>query len=205
MLFQIPSNLTITRVHPGRYLSFWVAAWSIVGLCHAFVHSFGSLLAVRFFLGVCDAPFLVGSIHLLSSWYPTQELALRMSIILGCLIITLTLVGPISTGIFSGLESKLGWRGWRWLYLIFGLCGVVIAVLGFILLPSYPSDKQGCWWLTSEQSTLAAARIDEDRVGEKTVAKDKLWSGFKDAWKDKKTWLFVSCPIHSFCNLCSLL
>lgn len=148
-------------------------------------------MTVRFFLGVSDAPFFVGATHLLSSWYTTREMALRMSILFGCLIISLTLVGPLSASIFSGLDGKLGWRGWRWLYLIFGLGGLFIAAVGLVFLPSYPTCTKKPWWLTSEQKSVGKVRMDEDRVGEKKVNHNKLWDGFKDACKDKRTWMFV--------------
>jgi sugar phosphate permease len=60
MLAQLPSNMILTRVRPSIYLPCCVLVWSCVSAATAGVSSFGGLIAVRFFLGIVEAPFFPG-------------------------------------------------------------------------------------------------------------------------------------------------
>jgi hypothetical protein len=51
---QVPSNMLITRIKPGIYMSAWMAIWAVVSACTALVQSFGGLVACRFFLGITE-------------------------------------------------------------------------------------------------------------------------------------------------------
>lgn len=53
---QIPSNMLITRIKPGIYMSSWMLVWAVVSACTALVQSFGGIVAARFFLGITEAP-----------------------------------------------------------------------------------------------------------------------------------------------------
>lgn len=83
---QIPSNMLITRIKPGIYMSSWMLVWAIVSGCTALVQNFGGLVAARFFLGITEvgsftfsksnhiltalqAPFYPGATYMLSIFY----------------------------------------------------------------------------------------------------------------------------------------
>lgn len=53
---QIPSNMLITRINPGIYMSAWMLVWAVVSACTALVQNFGGIVAARFMLGVTEAP-----------------------------------------------------------------------------------------------------------------------------------------------------
>lgn len=194
-LFQLPSNLVIAhpKVHPGIYLSFACLGWSLVALCHAFAKNYAQLLAVRFLLGVFDAPYAVGTFYLLSCWYTKKEMATRLALLLVGYIMTMLSVGPAAVGILRGLAGVNDWMGWRWVYVVFGSMGAGVSVWGLWMLPGETSRADGrkVWWLTEAEYEFARVRIEEDRVGEKKVEKRKIWTGFKDAVKDLRMWVFV--------------
>jgi len=110
------------------------------------------------------------------------------------MIATLTFIGPISAVIISVLYGINGWKGWRWLYLIFGCAGLGVAVLGVLLLPDYPGEGKitSRFWVSGETMQVAGRRMREDRVGEKLVERRRLWTGCRDAVKDVRVWVFVS-------------
>lgn len=56
VLMQIPSNMLITRIKPGIYMSGWMVVWALVSACTALVTNFGGLVACRFMLGITEAP-----------------------------------------------------------------------------------------------------------------------------------------------------
>jgi MFS family permease len=57
MLAQLPSNMLLTRVRPSIYLPLCAAIWSCVSAATAGTQNYGGLIAVRFFLGIVEAPF----------------------------------------------------------------------------------------------------------------------------------------------------
>jgi hypothetical protein len=57
---QIPSNMILTKVRPSLYMPFWVCVWSCISAATAGTTSFGGLVAVRFCLGIAEAPFFPG-------------------------------------------------------------------------------------------------------------------------------------------------
>lgn len=54
LIMQLPSNMLITRVPPSLYLSSAMTLWGVVSTCNSATHSFGALVAVRFFLGFVE-------------------------------------------------------------------------------------------------------------------------------------------------------
>ena len=60
---QVPSNLLVSKIkYPAWYICFAVGVWGVISACTAAVHSFGALMACRFFLGFVEAVFFPGMI-----------------------------------------------------------------------------------------------------------------------------------------------
>lgn len=78
ILGQIPSNMVITRVRPSIYMGGFMAAWAVVSALTAICTDYTSLVLVRFFLGVVEAPYYPGALYLLSIFYTRKELATRI-------------------------------------------------------------------------------------------------------------------------------
>lgn len=55
LIFQLPSNILITRLRPASYLSGCCIAWSIIAACHAAMHNYAQYLVVRLLLGIAEA------------------------------------------------------------------------------------------------------------------------------------------------------
>jgi MFS family permease len=56
VLMQVPSNMLITKVRPGMYMSVWMLVWAAVSGCTALVTNYAGLVVCRFFLGITEAP-----------------------------------------------------------------------------------------------------------------------------------------------------
>lgn len=78
ILGQIPSNMVLTRVRPSIYMGTFMAAWAIVSAFTAMCKDYTSLVLVRFFLGVVEAPYYPGALYILSIFYTRKELATRI-------------------------------------------------------------------------------------------------------------------------------
>ncbi|KAI0167044.1 MFS transporter [Hypoxylon sp. FL1284] len=186
VLMQIPSNMLITRVKPGIYMSGCMFLWAVVSACTAAVKSYGGLVACRFFLGIAEAPFYPGATYIFAIYYTHNEMAARVGLMYCGQLLATAFTGLISAGIFAGMDGLRGLTGWQWLFIIEGAITAFVAILGLWLLPNTLEDTP---WLTTEESKLVQARIERDKLGD-ALGKVTALEGLKQACKDKRTWLF---------------
>ncbi|RYP37776.1 hypothetical protein DL767_002791 [Monosporascus sp. MG133] len=193
VLMQIPSNMLITRIRPGIYMSGWMLVWAAVSACTALVHNFGGLVACRFMLGITEAPkFYPGATYMLSIFYTRKEVASRIAILYCAQILATGVSGLIAAGIFEGMHGLSGLTGWRWLFIVEGAVTALVALFGFFLLPNTPLTTH---WLKAEERELAHARMERDKLGD-SLEQASTMEGLKQAAKDKRTWLF--CLMQNF-------
>lgn len=202
MLMQIPSNMLLTRTRPSVYIPAWTALWSIISSCTAAASSYQHLIAIRFFLGIAEAPFFPGAMYLLSCWYPRHQLARRTAVLYSALILATAFSGLIAAGVFSGLDGARGMAGWQWLFIIEGAASFFAAIVAFLLIPDFPGQKSGIcrWLLTDLEQKVAVERMELDRVSQ-PQAEQTVWVGLSLAVKDIKTWIFVSATSPPSCAL----
>ena len=109
ILMQVPSNLFLDRIgKPAIYLPACMVIWGTISSLTAAVHSFGGLLACRFFLGFIEAAYFPGCLFFLSSWYTRKELAFRTAILYSGSLISGAFSGLIAAGIVGGLDGGRG-------------------------------------------------------------------------------------------------
>ncbi|TVY38349.1 putative transporter [Lachnellula subtilissima] len=185
LLGQVPSNMILNRVKPAWFMGGFMMAWALVSTLTCLVKDYHSMLAVRFLLGVVEAPFYPGALYMISQFYTRKEVATRMSIFYTGNMLASAFSGLISAGVFSGLDGVHGWEGWRWLFLIQGVITIFFAIVGIFLLPNAPLDT---WWLTPAQRQLAHVRIERDITGRR--AGTSTVTGLWEAVTDYRTWLF---------------
>lgn len=193
MLMQLPSNMIITRVRPSIYLAFWVCVWSCISAATAAANNYGHLIAIRFLLGIAEAPFFPGVFFLLSCWYTRKELALRTAILYSGLVLATAFSGLIAAGVFAGLDGVRNMAGWRWLFLIEGVASFIIGIAAAFILPDLPEASTGSvsWLFSSEEKAVAVERIRREKPSSSEEEKHSVWYGLKLAVEDYRTWIFV--------------
>ncbi|KAJ5020572.1 glycoside hydrolase superfamily [Bipolaris maydis] len=191
VLMQVPSNMLITRIKPGIYMSSWMFVWAIVSACTALVQNFGGMVACRFFLGITEAPFYPGATYMLSIFYTRREVATRIALLYCAQILATGLSGLIAAGVFQ-MDGLRGIAGWRWLFIIEGAVTAFVAIFGFFMLPNTPLTTR---WLSPRERELAHARMERDRIGDSTDDVSMM-DGLKQACRDPRTWLF--CLMQNF-------
>lgn len=113
-------------------------------------------------------------------------MAMRVGLMYCGQLLATGFTGLISAGVFAGMDGLRGLTGWQWLFVIEGSFTALVAVLGFWLLPNTPDDT---FWLNDEERKLIRARIEGDKISD-ALSKSSTWEGLKEAFKDKRTWLF---------------
>ncbi|KAI1391137.1 MFS transporter [Hypoxylon trugodes] len=186
VLMQVPSNVLITRIKPGIYMSGCMFLWAVVSACTASVKGYGGLIACRLFLGIAEAPFYPGATYILAIYYTHSEMATRVGLMYCGQLLATGFTGLISAGVFAGMDGLRGLTGWQWLFIIEGALTAFVALLGFWLLPNLPEDT---YWLSAEECKLVRARIERDKISD-ALSEVSAWEGLKQAFKDERTWLF---------------
>ncbi|OAR02239.1 hypothetical protein LLEC1_06145 [Akanthomyces lecanii] len=191
ILMQIPSNLLLNKMgKPGIYLPACMMIWGVISTATAAVHSFGGLLACRFFLGFVEAAYFPGCLYYLSCWYTRKELGVRTTYLYAGSLISGAFSGLISAGITGNLDNARGLRAWRWLFLIEGVITIAVAIAAVFVLPNFPRTTP---WLTEQEVAMAVWRLEHD-IGEDDWVNSEeqtFFQGFTAAVKDVKMWVLL--------------
>ncbi|RAK79984.1 putative MFS transporter [Aspergillus fijiensis CBS 313.89] len=192
LLMQIPSNMFMSspKIRPSLFMSVCMASWAIVSALTALTKNYVSLVLVRFFLGVTEAPFYPGALFLLSLFYTRKEIALRISILYTGNIVATAVAGLIAAATFAALDQKHHLKGWQWLFIIEGVVTFFIAALGLLMLPDHPLTTR---WLTPAERQLAHDRITRDTVAHAAPGPEtsRTWTALRDALRDPRLYLLA--------------
>jgi MFS family permease len=115
----VPSNLFLNKIGlPAIYLPCCMIVWGVISATTGAVHSYGGLIAVRFFLGFVEAAYFPGVLFFLSSWYTRKELGLRTALLYSgrnsLFLIILSIVRDLSIiNRFSNIWSVF-WSHYCW-------------------------------------------------------------------------------------------
>lgn len=160
-LFEVPSNLMMTKVGARRWIARILFTWGTIATCMALVVGPKSFLVMRFLLGMAEAGFFPAVILYLTYWFPSRYRARIISTFMLSIPISLAVGAPLSTLLLE-LDGMLGLKGWQWLFIIEGIPGVLLVGVVLKYLPDSP--KQAAWltdaeraWLTRELEADAKA------------------------------------------------
>ncbi len=132
-LFQVPGGWMGDRWGPRRVLTFAVIWWSIFTALTAIAPTLplvnligimGSLVVVRFLIGIGEAAALPNFNRSIANWHPPQERGLGIGITIGGIGIGSALTPPVTAWIMVNY-------GWQTAFYAAGLLGLVIALLWY--------------------------------------------------------------------------
>lgn len=155
-----PANMIMKKIGPKAWLSFLTFGFGIVTMCQGFVHSFEGMVAVRIFLGLCEAGVLPGIMYTLASFYRRHELTTRMGYLSAVVSLSGAFGGLLATG-FSRIPSFGILHTWRHVFFFEGLITAIIG-LSVLFLPNSVATSS---FLTEEERAYACTRlIDEAKA-----------------------------------------
>ncbi|KAI0647385.1 MFS general substrate transporter [Trametes meyenii] len=158
VLFEIPSNILLKRFRPHVWLPLCMFLFGLITILQGFTHSFGGLVAARFFLGLAEAGFLPGCCYLIAMWYKREEVQKRFSFFHS----SATLAGGVG-GLLASAIGKMdgirGYHGWRWIFILEGAFTVVVAILAYFVVPDFLEDVR---WLSDGEKAAVKARLYDD-------------------------------------------
>ncbi|GAA5975355.1 hypothetical protein JCM11641_005950 [Rhodosporidiobolus odoratus] len=165
VVFEFPCQMLNKWMGPGRSIPLLSFCFGSLTFAVAYCPTFGSVVAVRFLLGIAEGAIFPGLAFYLSRFYRKDELGFRLA----CYIVCAPLAGAVGGLLASGI-LKLNPIGsvhsWRLIFFVEGLISMGIAVCSWFLLPDRPET---CRWLSEEERALAEARIKSENVGQTDV------------------------------------
>lgn len=182
VLFEIPSNIILSKVGARRWIARIMISWGIVAIGMAFVQNATQLYIMRLLLGAAEAGFTPGIIYFLSQWFPNRNRARAMSFFYIAAALASVIGLPLS-GALLEMHGIGGFAGWRWLFFIEGIPAFL---LGFVVLKYLPHDIESARWLDLRQRTWLIKKMTEEST-------EKVNAGTKNSWftifYDYKVWL----------------
>lgn len=121
--------------------------WSLCVGFLGFASSFSGFIILRFLLGVTEGPHFPAMSRAISDWLPPSERARALSIGLVAIPLSSVVGAPIT----SYLVADLGWRA---MFFIISLIGVVWAFFWYWAFRDKPQD---CPYVSPEENALIAA------------------------------------------------
>ncbi|KAF3925742.1 hypothetical protein ABW20_dc0100175 [Dactylellina cionopaga] len=201
VLTEIPSNMILYRVGPGKWLTLQLFLFGTVSTFQAFQNSYSSFIASRFLLGITESGFIPGGLWTLSTWYTRSETAKRVMFFYFGNQFGQASSKLLAYGILH-MRGVGGKPGWFWLFVLMGLfticCGFV---LGFLLPDSFKNPCSaflpGRKIFTERELHIlrTRVRIDDPMKGKKKKNID--WGAFKRAFTNWRIWIHVAI---SLCN-----
>ncbi|KAM5540381.1 hypothetical protein V8D89_005839 [Ganoderma adspersum] len=155
ILVELPSNWVLKQFKPSRWLPFLVTLWGTVTTLSGLVQSYGGLLAIRFFLGLCEGGLLPGIMLYLSTLYKPHELQQRVGIFYASASLSGAFGGLLATAIIK-MDGISGQSGWRWIFILEGIATVIVALSSMLILPA---DIQSAKFFTDEEREFALKRL----------------------------------------------
>jgi MFS family permease len=127
VIFDSPSNLIMSRLSPKAWMSRIVTAVGVIGACFAVVKAAWSLCLLRFIFGVVIAGMWPGMAYYLTLFYPPPRTGKRIGMYFTSAQVSASVVGLVSAG-FQLMDGLGGLVGFQWMFLLYGLCAIILGV-----------------------------------------------------------------------------
>lgn len=184
IVFQIPFMYILYRSPMNYVLPALDICWSCFTLGIYKANSVPHLEAMRFFVGIFEAPCYLAYQYLFGSWYKVDEITRRSMIYyIGQYLGVLT-SGLLQASIYNSLNMVNGLEGWRWMFIIDAIISFVVGIIGFYVIPGTP---QKCYsiFLTDEEILLARKRLKNNNTSFSTnigFFEKKVWKKVLTSW-----------------------
>lgn len=157
-LFEIPSNILLTRYGARRWLAWIMISWGLLSAATMFVHTPFQFYVMRFLLGVAEAGFWPGIIYYFALWFPMTHRGRAISRFYVASPLASVVMGAMS-GWLLGMDGLLSLRGWHWLFIVQGLPSVA---MGLVLLRWLPDTPASVAWLGSDEKAWIENRLAQE-------------------------------------------
>lgn len=122
---QIPGGVFADRVAPRLFYAICLITWSLTTVMQGLARGFVGLFGFRLATGAFEAPSYPINNRIVTSWFPDSERASAIAMYVSGQFIGLAFLTPVLVMI----QAQFGWRG---LFIVTGLVGLVWGVMWYI-------------------------------------------------------------------------
>lgn len=169
VLFEVPSNLFLTRIGARKTIMRIMIAWGIVSSCMMFVKTPMQFYIIRFLLGAFEAGFFPGIILYLTYWFPAHRRGGIIAVFMSAIAIAGIVGGPVSGWIIKYMDGTHGLHGWQWMFLLEGAPAIILGIIAAFILADSPQEAK---WLTAAERSQIAREVGSPNDGSKHDLKD---------------------------------
>ncbi|KAH6629238.1 major facilitator superfamily domain-containing protein [Boeremia exigua] len=192
VLFEIPANMALYRVGPGKWLTLQLFLFGTVSTFQAWQSNYASFIATRFLLGITESGFIPGGLWTLSTWYTRSETAKRVMIFYFGNQFGQASAKLLAFGILH-MRDVGGKSGWFWLFVLMGGFTILSGfVLGFFLPDSFkkPHSTFAPKWqiFTDREIHILRTRVHLDEPAKSQKKKKIGLPAFKKAFSNWRMW-----------------
>ena len=134
-LMQLIAGQLSDRFGSRTVLVFSVACWSVFTGLTGFAATFASLIVIRVLFGIGEGGFVPASTVTVAEAFPRGERARAKSLVIGASFLG-SAVGS------SAIAALVHIHGWRYAYHVFGLVGIVVAVVLWLAIKRAPPRQK---------------------------------------------------------------
>ncbi|KAF1849061.1 high affinity nicotinic acid plasma membrane permease-like protein [Cucurbitaria berberidis CBS 394.84] len=137
VIFDLPSNLVMSRVSPHAWMSRIVTCVGIIGMCLTAMKAAWSFYLLRLLLGIVIAGMWPGMSYYLTLFYPPSRTGKRIGRYFTASQMSAAVVGLVSAG-FQKMDGVGGLVGFQWMFLLYGIIGFIVGISLLWWLPDRP-------------------------------------------------------------------
>jgi len=163
-LFQAPSGSLADKFGSRRVITAIVTVWSILTAATGATFNYLSMLIVRFLFGAGEAGCFPALSKVAFFWFPVKERGIVQGINFSGSRIGAAAALPLAAGMIATL-------GWRHTFLIFGVIGIIFAIVWFLLFKDKPEDSN---LISEKEQKFILANRQQVTGKEKTIPYGKI-------------------------------
>lgn len=188
-LFQIPGGMLSDKFGFRRVVSVAIVWWSIFTSLTGFIFSYPLLLVLRFVFGLGEACLPGGSYKAIATYFPSKQRGTATGI-----QSTVNTLGPAIAAIAAA--AIIGLYGWRVVFIVMGIPGVIIGVYIWFKFKDNPKDHP-------KITTAELAELEDD-VEEQSDGQKNAGVSFKELlkkpilWQMALIWFFFDITFWGF-------
>ncbi|BAE54752.1 unnamed protein product [Aspergillus oryzae RIB40] len=138
VVFDLPSNLIMSRLSPHVWMSRIVISVGIIGTCMTAMKAAWSFYLLRLLLGIVIAGMWPGMAYYLTLFYPPSRTGKRIGQYYTAAQLSAAAVGLVSAG-FQKMDGVRGYVGFQWMFLVWGVITIAVGILLLWWLPDRPT------------------------------------------------------------------
>ncbi|PYE20580.1 D-galactonate transporter [Paraburkholderia silvatlantica] len=178
-LFELPSNILMHRLGARIWIARIMITWGLLSAVFVFVRTPLQFYALRFLLGLAEAGFYPGVILYLTYWFPSHRRAKIIAVFMSAIPVSGIFGNPLSGWIMQTFDSRHGFAGWQWMFMIEAVPAIAIGIATILYLDN---GIAGAKWLTPREKKLLA---DEIAAQPQEAAKSHSLGA---VFRDPRTW-----------------